>query len=729
MATIPTYDSQVTQAVAQKEFHVDSTGSAVVSGLTQGIKDAANIVDAVSDYQRVQERQQQALDKADLEADTAKIYDADNNTLNDLGVAQAEIQEQYRNAPNLQKMNDALKDKYNTIVQKYAEGLTPAGAEHYLKLANSELQNRMRQNETFYKTRSAALAKSNELKLANTIDANIDNDVIRAGLMGEPYSNIGINIKEGGRYELSPDEALLPESAKKKAASISNKYYLAALDRPVLDQYDENGDLAFPGIVSSDKLQIPFDIYNGAEQEINDYYDNIVAQADANPNLSASQKNKIANQAEAQKIAKMRQFDRALKGEQERTLADFLVMPDSEILEQAKVQKTAPTTNNLSEKASKQIQVIQAERAKDNAKATKAMEKFYKISSDVPVKSPEEEMQSQQLYSNAMSRNALNNIASLTGDPALTPGAKFEKLINELETIYKQNLSDGETEKANNLARRALLDETFGSNLKSILDIAETTYPSYMTAHFQDTNALHSLGLKREYHKQQNLILDQAITAVENGSLADGKAIYVAGMRNLYRKSLLPAGIDIDELERQKNNGETPIFFQNGQPMEFKGFASNGEIMSVPAYGVAPDLEAAENERQLQIARNAALAKKNIFSIMAESIPLPKTIESIKVSPNPKTRTQKTTFEPGNYLTKNESRMYNAFGDVSTFKDFYDKYKSGEFTQEDADKLGITKERAENAFKQVDVDMVMKGYDETKALETEFLSFDVKGIV
>ena len=250
-----------------------------------------------------------------------------------------------------------------------------------------------------------------------------------------------------------------------------------------------------------------------------------------------------------------------------------------------------------------------------------------------------------------------------------------------------------------------------------------------MTAHFQDTNALHSLGLKREYHKQQNLILDQAITAVENGSLADGKAIYVAGMRNLYRKSLLPAGIDIDELERQKNNGETPIFFQNGQPMEFKGFASNGEIMSVPAYGVAPDLEAAENERQLQIARNAALAKKNIFSIMAESIPLPKTVESIKVSPNPKTRTQKTTFEPGNYLTKNESRMYNAFRDVSTFKDFYNKYKLGEFTQEDADKLGITKERAENAFKQVDDDLVMNGYDETIALESEFLSFDVKGIV
>lgn len=730
MARIPTYDSQVTQVVAQKEFHVDSTASAVASGLTQGIKGAANMVGAVSDYHRVQERQQQALEKADLEADTAKIYDADNNTLNDLGVAQAEIQEQYRNAPNLQKMNDALKDKYNTIVQKYAEGLTPAGAEHYLKLANSELQNRMRQNETFYKTRSAALAKSNELKLANTIDTNIDNDVIRAGLMGEPYSNIGINIKEGGRYELSPDEALLPESAKKKAASISNKYYLAALDRPVLDQYDENGDLAFPGIVSSDKLQIPFDIYNGAEQEINDYYDNIVAQADANPNLSASQKNKIANQAEAQKIAKMRQFDRALKGEQERTLADFLVMPDSEILEQAKVQKTAPTANNLSEKASKQIQVIQAERAKDNAKATKAMEKFYKISSDVPVKSPEEEMQAQQLYSNAMSRNALNNIASLTGDPALTPGDKFEKLINELETIYKQNLSDGETEKANNLARRALLDETFGSNLKSILDIAETTYPSYMTTYFQDPNTPNALRLKREYHKQQNLILDQAITAVENGSLADGKAIYVAGMRNLYRKSLLPAGIDIDELERQKNNGETPIFFQNGQPMEFKGFASNGEIMSVPAYGVAPDLEAAENERQLQIARNAALAKKSIFDIMlADRIPIKTTVNAVKSSPNPKTRTQKITFESGNYLTKNESRMYNAFGDVSTFKDFYDKYKSGEFTQEDADKLGITKERAENAFKQVDVDMVMKGYDETKALETEFLSFDVKGIV
>lgn len=730
MATIPTYNSQVTKVVPQQKFHVDSTASAVVEGLTQGIRDAANVVGAVADYEKAKTRKQQALDKANLEADTAKIYEADNSTLNDLGVAQLRIQEQYKNAPNLQSMNDDLINEYNQIVSKYSSGLTPAGAEHYKKLANHELQNRMRQNESYYKARSAALAKANESKLANTIDANIDSEVIRAGLTGQPYSNFGINLQEGGRYELSPDEALLTEDAKKKAASITNKYYLSALDRPVLDQYDDNGDLLFPGIVSADKTQVPFDIYNGAEQEISNYYDNIVAQADANPNLSASKKNKIAQQAEAQKIAKMRQFDRALKGEQEKTLANFLIMPDSEILEQAKNQQKKDLDSNITGKAREQIKLIQDERAKDNKKVVDAMERFYKINSDAPVKSPTEELQAEQLYTNAISRSALNAISTIASDTSLTPGARFEQTIKELETIYKQNLADDEQAKAANLARKALLDKTFGRNLKNILDIAETTYPPYMNTYFQDANAPHSLALKRDYYKQQNAILDEAIAAVENGSLADGKAIYVAGMRNLYRKSLLPAGIDIDELERQKNNGETAIFFQNGQPMEFKGFASNGEIMSQPAYGVAPDLEKAENERQLQIARNKKLDQRSIFDVMLDAQGIftrDITVKTTVVNPNPKERTKTVKLSGG--LTKNESRLYNAFGDVSTFKDFYEKYKSGEFTQEDADKLGITKARAEQAFNRVDVNKTMKGYDEIKALETEFLSFDVKGIV
>lgn len=743
MARIPTYDRKVTQVTAQQFQHTENPIGVAIKGAAQGLGAAGDLLSAEQKYQKVKENEQNQLYKAQLEADTAKIYDADNNTLNDLGVAQIKIQDQFKDAPDLQKMNDALKDEYSQITQKYIQGLSPAGAEHYMKLANSELQNRMRQNETFYKTRSAALLKSRESQLANTIDNNIDTDVIRAGLTGEPYANVGVNLKESGRYELSPDEALLPDNVKKKAASIANKYYLAALDRPIVDQYDESGELTFPGIVSSDKLQVPFDIYAGAEKDINDYFDKIVENADANPNLTAFQKNKIAQQAEAQKLAKMRQFDRIVKGEQEKTLADFLVMPDAEILEQVKSQqlkkldeldKSVDKARKLSEKADKQLKAIQDGRAKDNAKAVKAMEKFYKMATDIPVKTAEQEATAEPLYANGASRNALNNIAAIAADPILTPGDRFEQAMVEMQKVYDQNLSDGETEKANELIRKALLDKTFASNLKSVLDIAETTYPSYFSTFFQDPNTPNAQRLKREYHKSQNEILDQAIMAVENGSLADGKAIYTTGMRNLYRKSLLPAGIDIDELERQKNSHETPIFFQNGQPMEFMGFASNGELMSRPAYGVAPDLEKAENERQLQIARNAKLESKSIFETMLDAqnkslgiTPSKMRVTSVKSEPNIKRRTQTVELGEGN-LTKNESRMYNAFGDVSTFKDYYDKYQDGEFTQEDADNLGILKENAEKAFKII-AEKVLKGEDETKALEDGFVSFDVKGIV
>lgn len=250
MARIPTYDRQQTQVTPKQYFNTENPVGVAVKGVAQGLGAAGGVIESVQDYQKVKEQEQDSLYKADLEADTAKIYNADNNTLNDLGVAQVKIQNQFKDAPDLQKMNDALRDEYSQITQKYIQDLTPAGAEHYMKLANAELQNRMRQNETFYKTRSAALLKARESQLANTIDDNIDRDVVRAGLIGEPYSNVGVNLKEGGRYELSPDEVLLPDNVRKKAASIANKYYLAALDRPVVDQYDENGDLTFPGIVS-----------------------------------------------------------------------------------------------------------------------------------------------------------------------------------------------------------------------------------------------------------------------------------------------------------------------------------------------------------------------------------------------------------------------------------------------------------------------------------------------
>ena len=177
MARIPTYDRQVTQVTAQQFQHTENPIGVAIRGAAQGLGAAGDLLSAEQKYQKVKENEQNQLYKAQLEADTAKIYDADNNTLNDLGVAQIKIQDQFKDAPDLQKMNDALKDEYSQITQKYIQGLSPAGAEHYMKLANSELQNRMRQNETFYKTRSAALLKSRESQLANTIDNNIDTEI------------------------------------------------------------------------------------------------------------------------------------------------------------------------------------------------------------------------------------------------------------------------------------------------------------------------------------------------------------------------------------------------------------------------------------------------------------------------------------------------------------------------------------------------------------------------
>ena len=105
------------------------------------------------------------------------------------------------------------------------------------------------------------------------------------------------------------------------------------------------------------------------------------------------------------------------------------------------------------------------------------------------------------------------------------------------------------------------------------------------------------------------------------------------------------------------------------------------------------------------------------------------TVTAVKSDPSVKNRTRTVMLDGGDgYLTPNEKRMYNAFGDVSTFKDYYDKYQNGEFTQEDADNLGILKENAEKAFNSI-AEKVLNGEDETKALEDGFISFDVKGIV
>jgi hypothetical protein len=308
MATIPTYDSQVTQVVAQKDFHVDSTASAVATGVVQGISDAAKIASSVGEVSydlNSAERAQRIKD------DGFKLEQAN-----------AEIKQKHANNPNYEEVNKELENVYNEALNN-APDLDEKSVQEWRKAMLGEFDS-MRRNNIKWGVKASATAGKKAAEQANLeLYDRMKSNANRAGLERVGYSAGSLDINESGQKT----EYHVPAMNTKDRAiqeDLNSEYFIGMAQAPL--QTDEN-DPAISGILGDNLDELEGEEKQGwwifgkkgktkqeiGEEKIKQYFDDVRNNIDSS-DLPKARKEALTDYATSQENARKREFNAFIRG-------------------------------------------------------------------------------------------------------------------------------------------------------------------------------------------------------------------------------------------------------------------------------------------------------------------------------------------------------------------------------------------------------------------------------
>lgn len=326
MATIPTYNSQVTKVVPQQDFHVDSTASAVVEGLTQGIRDAANLVGAVADYERAKANEEYNLNSTQRALQTQKSSDA-------LYAANEEIRSELAKNPNYAIANSKLETKFNEILQNAPE-LDEKSLQEWRNTLLSEYKS-MTRNNIKWSTKASVAAGKKAAEQANLdLYEKMKSGANQAGKERIGYSAGSLDIDSKGQtteYHIpamnSKDKAIQEE--------LTSEYFVGMSQVPLqtddanpavsgifedlnaIEGMEDSGWWIF-GKKGKTKQEV-------GEQKITEYFNEVRNDIESS-NLPKARKEALTDYATSQENARKREFNafiRATNLETQKQLSDI----------------------------------------------------------------------------------------------------------------------------------------------------------------------------------------------------------------------------------------------------------------------------------------------------------------------------------------------------------------------------------------------------------------------
>lgn len=304
MATIPTYDSQVTQVVAQKEFHVDSTGSAVVAGLTQGIKDAANLVGAVDDYQK-------AKQKEDYDINSTARDTAITDSRVSLQANNDEILKGLANNPNYHVANEQLEKKYQSMIKNQPANLDPLSLKVWEQSLTKQYNNLKENNYKWSKTQSARNAKASQEQMMTKLH-NLGLDRFgKSGANHLPITENGLSLDADGK---PGEDYILPKNKAEKAWQNDNatEWFDRYLRETPLENPELNNGIFFD--MRTIEQTAPKDLKGksvreiGAE-EITKFFDDAKTTIQDHPALDDNSKRYLESVADVMKKNRIAEFN------------------------------------------------------------------------------------------------------------------------------------------------------------------------------------------------------------------------------------------------------------------------------------------------------------------------------------------------------------------------------------------------------------------------------------
>lgn len=357
MARIPTYNRQQTQQVAQKDFHVDSTASAVVGGLQKGISQASDLVSSVAKYEDVKAKQEYNINQAPRET-------AITNSLVKLNSDNKGIRESMADAPNPQKANQQLDKKFAELMDNPPQGLDNRSMEDWrhsmeLERRRLSLQN-LHWGESAAKRAGATATKKANLEI---FDMRM-NDARYAGLTHTGYSDGQLDIDGEGLYTDTHIPALQPEN-KKMQKIFHSEHFLGQAEVPLETPKD---DPAIQGILGDNLDELEGTPETGwwifgskaktkqeiGTEKINEYFDRVRSNID-NSNLSDTEKTDLKQYTDAQQRTRQREFETYIKASNLDLQKRMGTIPEPRLISQYYNQKLAE--QKLSEEKGERLEL------------------------------------------------------------------------------------------------------------------------------------------------------------------------------------------------------------------------------------------------------------------------------------------------------------------------------------------------------------------------------------
>lgn len=344
MATIPTYNRQQTKVTAPQYIHTDSTLSAAVGGAVAGLQQGAQVAQSIQriavakeQEQAQAEREQARIEQEAYNINLAPRMDAINKSTLDLNQQNMDIRKQMASAPNPQKANELLEQKFNDILSNPPEGLDEKSLQDWQKAILSERHRLQMQNLHWGETAAAQAGKAAAAKANNDLFNLRKNDARYAGKTGTGYSDGQLDIDKNGAYTERHIPSMNPDD-KKLQDVFHSEHLLGQAEVPL---ETDKADPAIKGILGDNLDEMegvaptgtwPFKKKGETKQEIgekkiNEYFDKVRENID-NSGLGNSAKNALKSYTDAQERARKREFNAYIKAGNLETQKQMGALPD-----------------------------------------------------------------------------------------------------------------------------------------------------------------------------------------------------------------------------------------------------------------------------------------------------------------------------------------------------------------------------------------------------------------
>lgn len=316
MARIPTYTRQVTQVTAPREYHTDSAISAAISGAVSGIGQAQNLVRSVSAYQQVQKAEAKAEETEAYQLNELEKNKRIKDDAFGLNEANIKIRNELANTPNYKVANEKLLKKYNELSNNIPEDMDERSVKEWKNALYNMYDNLRTNNLKWSESETKRLAAQSKKDLADGLHEMTLDSMRNAGYLHQPAKMFNLSLNNDGSVA---DDYVAPRDKAEKANQNegTTEFISQYLQSPLVAPEQGNGIFFDLRTIEEEKPKkfLGFTVEKGKTQrdngikQIDEFFDKELEVIQNHPALDEQSKSYLESLASTQKKKRIAEFD------------------------------------------------------------------------------------------------------------------------------------------------------------------------------------------------------------------------------------------------------------------------------------------------------------------------------------------------------------------------------------------------------------------------------------